>query len=66
MITTSKLQAGDIVRFGNVVVGYRFATVVKKEKAVKPRSYFVTLAYPHGGQATEVFASNTTWVKVNS
>lgn len=66
MITTAKLQNGDIVRFGNLVTGFRFATVAKKEKAFKARSYFVTLKYPHGGEATEVFASNQTWVKVNA
>lgn len=66
MITTSKLQAGDKVRFGNKFTGYTFATILKKEKAFKARSYFVTIQYAHGGSAVEVFASNTTWVKVDA
>lgn len=66
MITTSKLVPNDIVRFGNIVTGFKFATVIKKEKAFKARQYFVTLQYSHGGQATEVFASNQQWVKVNA
>lgn len=62
MVTTARLQAGDIVRFGNLVTGYRFGKIIKKEKAFKARSYFVTIEYAHGGTATEVMASNTTWV----
>ncbi len=64
--TTAKLNEGDIVRFGNKYTGYRFATIVKKEKSIKPRWYSITLYYHSVGNATEAFACNTEFVKVSA
>lgn len=67
--TTAKLEVNDIVRFGNIVTGFRFATVLNKEKSTKPRWYMVTLQFSNHSSShvgTFAYSCNTEWTKVNA